>query len=425
LSEALEPIKTAVRENDLDEARILLADARIAEQINDGWFEFGRPPLVVAPSTEMADLLMDMGADLAKLSAWWAPGFWLYQTRTEVAEHLVARGANLSAHAASALGMVGHLSSLLEDEPALVNAAGGDGGRPLHFARNVLIAQALIDRGATLDPRDEDHRSTPAQWHVGERPEVTRLLLQGGAEPDIFLAVGLGDMDLVEQAVSTNPACTGYRIGNNMGPYPGIGFEGTGGSILQWSLGFNASPHEIALKHGHQDIFDRLITRTAPRPKLMVACMVGDEFMAQSILRDHPDIIDQFDADDHSLLARASWETNHNNEAVRIMLDLGFPIDSPEPNHGFDALHNAAFDGNTELVKLLIDRGHPIDVPDPENNGTPLGWCIHAATEARGSDHDYAGVVRLLLRAGASFDNSRYPVGHTLIDTALKDCLGL
>lgn len=107
------------------------------------------------------------------------------------------------------------------------------------------------------------------------------------------------------------------------------------------------------------------------------------------------------------------------------MLDLGFPIDNPEPNHGFDALHNAAFDGNTELVKLLIDRGHPIDVPDPNNSGTPLGWCIHAATEARRRDHDYAGVVRLLLRAGASFDHSRYPVGHALIDEALKDTLGL
>ena len=53
------------------------------------------------------------------------------------------------------------------------------------------------------------------------------------------------------------------------------------------------------------------------------------------------------------------------------MLDLGFPVDIPEMNHGYTPLHNAAWDGNTDLVKLLIERGHPVNVPDPNYDSTP------------------------------------------------------
>ena len=58
-------------------------------------------------------------------------------------------------------------------DPALVNAKGGDGKRPLHYARTVEIAEFLLDRGAEIDALDDDHSSTPgAASHRRQRGGV-------------------------------------------------------------------------------------------------------------------------------------------------------------------------------------------------------------------------------------------------------------
>lgn len=67
-----------------------------------------------------------------------------------------------------------------------------DNCTPLHFARDVETAQLLLTHGARIDARDQDHSSTPAQWLIGDAPEVSRFLLTQGATPDIFLAAALG-----------------------------------------------------------------------------------------------------------------------------------------------------------------------------------------------------------------------------------------
>ena len=75
------------------------------------------------------------------------------------------------------LPAVARLRELVDADPSLVHARGGDGKTPLHCARTVEIAQYLIDRGADLDARDVDHESTPAQYLVREAPDVARLLV--------------------------------------------------------------------------------------------------------------------------------------------------------------------------------------------------------------------------------------------------------
>ena len=44
--------------------------------------------------------------------------------------------------------MAAELRALIKADPALVNAKGGDGKRPLHYARTIEIARFLLDRGA-------------------------------------------------------------------------------------------------------------------------------------------------------------------------------------------------------------------------------------------------------------------------------------
>src|SRR5438067_589926 len=130
-----------------------------------------------------AEQLLNLGADIDAVSKWWASGMHTRSVPADVGRFLVERGATLTAHAAAGLGLVDHLADLLDADPSLIDAKGGDGCTPLHFARDVETARLLLERGARVDARDEDHESTPAQWLIGEAPEVARFLLERGAAP--------------------------------------------------------------------------------------------------------------------------------------------------------------------------------------------------------------------------------------------------
>jgi ankyrin repeat protein len=350
----------------------------------------------------------------------WADGFCTDQIPPAIARLLVERGAPLSVHAAAAFGFTDSLAALLQADPSLVHAKGGDGCTPLHFARDVSTAQLLLDHGAAIDARDEDHDSTPAQWSIGKAPAVSRYLIDLGATPDIFLAAALGDSDLAAKLISQNPACPAHRIGR-LPDFPPIGHQGRGGTILQWTLAFNSYPHQIALLKGHDRLFDFLYENSDPQTRLLVCCVLARRQDAEAIARRHPAIIPNLPSPDLELLPRYCWETNTNYEAVRLMLDLGFPIAHTESSHGYSPLHNAAWSGDAALVDLLISRGHPVNLVDPRYNSTPLGYAIHdCIVEKRHPDGDFAHIVESLLKAGSPWNPSIYPTGDQRVDEVLS-----
>ena len=94
-----------------------------------------------------------------------------------LATYAIGRGALLTVHAAARLGWMTELRRLVEAEPELIGARGGDGQTPLHFAGTIEAAVYLIEHGADIDALDIDHESTPAQYMTGERQEIARELL--------------------------------------------------------------------------------------------------------------------------------------------------------------------------------------------------------------------------------------------------------
>ncbi len=73
----LEQFKTAIAADNVPSAVAALQHAEVREQINNCLFDFGRPPLLVGRSPQMVDVLLEAGADIGKVSEFWAPGFWL------------------------------------------------------------------------------------------------------------------------------------------------------------------------------------------------------------------------------------------------------------------------------------------------------------------------------------------------------------
>ncbi|MGI9627668.1 MAG: ankyrin repeat domain-containing protein [Longimicrobiales bacterium] len=211
-------------------------------------------PLGVAAGRDdfaLATLLLDLGADPNQKTAWWAGGFAplhvVSAEQVEMIDLLIDRGANVDVQAAAALARLGELTALLDHDPFLVNKPGGDGGRPLHFAADAEVAKLLVDRGATLDPVDVDHGSTPAQWAVRDRQDVTRFLIAKGAKTDLFMLAALGEEGRLSEWLEDNPEDATKVLSPEEFASPGS----KGGHIYQYVLtGFGSTALHVAARCG-------------------------------------------------------------------------------------------------------------------------------------------------------------------------------
>jgi ankyrin repeat protein len=332
---------------------------------------------------------------------------------------MAQQSSDQAVHEAARAGLTDKLAEMLAREPTLIDAKGMDARTPLHCAGTVAVAALLLDHGARIDARDEDHDSTPAQWCIGESPDVARFLLERGAKPDIFLAAALGEVPLAERLVTEDRGCLSQRIGK-LPEFPPLGYQGRGGTIYQWTLRFNSYPHQIALMKRHQPMFDFLYAASDMATRLLVNCVLARRAEAEAIAKQHPEIVPGLPDVDRELVAKYCWETNTNYDAVKLMLDLGFPVAHPERSHGYTPLHNAAWAGSSGLVELLITRGHPVDIRDPAYNATPLGYALYdCLVEKRHPEGEFARVVKALLEAGSPLEGVKYPTGDAAVDKVL------
>lgn len=234
--------------------------ARINEPMPGG--HFGATPLICAVqrgSRELVDVLLAAGADINARSHWWAGSFGVLDHDNGLAEFLIQRGARVDANAAAKLGLFEELVALVQADPSLVHARGGDGQTPLHVARTVEIARFLLDHGADIDALDVDHESTPAQYLIREHPDVARFLVERGCRTDILLAAALGDLRLVRKHIEAYPQC--IRLRTNTESFPKNNPR-AGGTIYIWTLGQNKTAHAVAREFGHPEVLQLLMDST-------------------------------------------------------------------------------------------------------------------------------------------------------------------
>ncbi len=375
----------------------LAAHPELKARINDPVGPFDSPLIHSVGSREMLDALLDAGADINARSRWWAGSFgFLDLAKEDLAEYALTRGAKLDVHSAARLGKIDQLKRMLAENPALARARGGDGKTPLHFARTVDVAQLLLANGADVNARDVDHESTPAQHLIGEKNEVVRYLISQGSETDIFLAAALGDLDLSQRLIAADPNCIRMRV--NAEHFP-MKDPRAGGTIYQWTLGFNISPHEVARKFGHERVVTQLLEHTPPAVRLLVCCWMGDERGVRELLSKDSSIATGLPPSESRQLADAA--RNNNTGAVKLMLEAGIPV-TAKGQHGGTALHWAAWHGNVEMAKLLLARQAPLEDANNDFRATPLGWAIHGSQNGwHRETGNYPLVVQTLLAAGA------------------------
>jgi ankyrin repeat protein len=410
--------KRAVQGGDVDELRRLLPRRdTLRDVVNRPSFGFDSPALVAVAghgNAELVDALLALGADPNRKSDWWAGGFHpLYAASGAVADRLLAAGAIPDACAAAHLDRPDLLSAMLAEDESRVHERGGDGQTPLHFARSRRVAELLIAAGADLDARDIDHRSTPAEWMLGDaddpaqsRLDLARYLVEQGASADIFLIAALGLKNRARDMLTRDPSLLSLRTGQ--GEYGEKGRSSY--HIYLWTIGHNMTPLQAASRFRQRETVDVMRGFASAEQRLLLASHEGDADEARTIVRENPGIVQRLTGDDRRALTDEAWSANA--PAVELMLELGFDpsASSVTGPGGGTALHCAAWEGSARCVAALLryPSGRAlIEVKDRRYGGTPFNWCCHGSRNSGNPAADYAEVARLLIAAGAHVDPAK------------------
>lgn len=407
-ADSMQILKAAVVANDTaGTARALEQYPELKLKLNNPLpdYGFGTTALLAAvqqTNKEMIDLLLRAGADINGRSHWWAGSFGVLDDDRGLAPFLIERGAIVTVHAATRLGMMEKLKELVSVEPGLVHARGGDGQTPLHFARSIEVAEYLLEHGADIDARDIDHESTPAQYMVRDRQEVAGYLVSRGCQTDILMSSALGDAGRVRKHLEADPACIRMSVSEQYFPKRN---PRAGGVIYIWTLGQHKTPHVVDREFGREEVFQLLMERSPDEVKLAQACELGDEDLFKSLLARHPNLIQTLSEDERRKLANAAQ--NNNTAAVRLLLQAGWPVDA-RGQHGATPLHWAGFHGNAEMAQVILRHHPPMEVSDANFDGTPLGWAIYGSENGwHRTTGNYPATVGALIKAGAKIPKNK------------------
>ena len=366
----------AVEAGDAAGVRRLIGDPGLADIIDAPTFGFAAPALVFAAGRRdraLVDALLDAGADPDARSAWEAGPYSALHSCVDgptpaslaLAEHLVTRGATIDLHAAAGLARLDVIEAALDADPSRVDEPGPDGATPLHLAADPVVARLLLDRGADLERRCVDHRSTPLMWSVQGREEVTRFLVEAGARPDLFVAAVLNDVFMAEHILDDDPTAIGVSVRF------GVSHDHLGqGDKYVWALDFADTPLEVARRRGHREVYDALLRRSPRSLRLVQACRRGDVAEVRAHLDADaalPADLDPYEARE-ALIAGARTATP--------LLEAGMNPNRRDPDGG-TALHHAAWRGDKPLVELLLLHGADATLLDGNYSSTPMGWADH------------------------------------------------
>ena len=343
---------------------------------------------------------------------------------------------------AGASANTGWMETLDEDPPrqfleSVLYAAAG-------LARNPALTQLLLDHGA--DPNDEE-----TCYHAPESRDnaVIQVLIDSrrcNERSLAWLAARKADWH-DEQGLLL--ALDGGANPNHMTKWSHTPFQHSirrdnGLGMIRMFLDHGADPYlrnkdenrnafQMAAYHGRGDILRELEARgfapgyDGPTPaldQLIAACALADAARVRALLAAGPDLHQQLLQIGGSLLCHFSRVDNL--AGVRILLDLGIPVDAlwPEGDAYFDntrnstALHVAAWLASHDVVRELIARGANVNALDARSR-TPLQLAVKACIDSYWMRHRQPDSVAALLAAGATPQGIKLPTGYDAIDALL------
>jgi ankyrin repeat protein len=328
-----------------------------------------------------------------------------------------------------------------EWESAIYGAAG--------VAHHAELTRLLLERGA--DPNDEE---TPYHAPEGYDNAALKVLVESGKLTDDSLTMILlrktdwhdyeGIKWLLEKGVDPNRTSRWGKTALHNAVLSDNDLE-----IIEVLMDHAADPTIVAsrpdrwktespgksaiamaARRGRGDVLDLFEKRGIPIvldgvERLIAACAMNDAAAIRSIVSREPQLVREVEAEGGMLLCQFAGVGNTNG--VRQLLDLGVSVGAvfKEGDGYFDvapnslAIHVAAWRAHHKTLELLIERGSPIDIPDGKGR-TPLALAVKACVDSYWTKRRTPESVEALLRAGARVTGVRFPSGYAEVDDLLR-----
>jgi ankyrin repeat protein len=244
--------------------------------------------------------------------------------------------------------------------------------------------------------------------------EGMKYLLEHGADPNRMTRWRL---TALHQALRRDNALANMELMLDHGADPNL-----------TNLADGRSGVTMAARRGRGDVLALLVRREIPLEldgvdRLIAACAMNDAADLREITAREPRLVTELLAQGGTPLAE--FAGNDNAEGVRMLLHLGVNVAARyEGDPYFDiakdstALHVAAWKAWPKTVKLLIERGAPIDAQDAKGR-TSLALAVKACVDSYWTNRRSPESVEALLRAGASVSGVDYPSGYAEVDELL------
>lgn len=326
-------------------------------------------------------------------------------------------------------------------ESAIYGAAG--------LAQHPEVTRLLLERGA--DPNDAE---TP--YHVVETYDntVMKILVESGKLNDTSMTTLLlrktdwhdfeGIKWLLEHGVNPNRATRWGRTAFHHAVLRDNSLE-----IVAILLEHGADPNLVAeqpethrkdgpalsgfamaARRGRGDVLELMERRgilieLQGVERLIAACARNDAAKVRAIAAREPEVVRELLAQGGKLLAEFSGVGN--TDGVRQLLDLGVDVNAltEEGDPYFDvaknsaALHSAAWRARPATLKLLIERGAAVNALDGKGR-TALALAVRACVDSYWKERRTPESVKILLEAGATIDGVEFPSGYAPVDELLS-----
>jgi ankyrin repeat protein len=483
-------------------ARFILADAQLVIARRHGfesWVKFARH--IEAVRRERSALLAaDPAAAFIEAACVPVDGYHIDGT-LEGAEAILAKHpeiASASIYTAAILGDDAGVRRLLALDVKNATAKGGlhgwDALTYLCFSRYLRLdrarsasfvktAKALLDAGAPANTGWYDNTGEPKRYFesaiygaagIAQHPEVTRLLLEHGADPNdeeapyhipesydltvMKIVVESGKLNdtglttmllrkadwhdlkgiryLLDHGADPNRMTIwkhtalhqALRRDNHLEIIEAMLDHGADPSLVNGRKGRTAA--SMAAYRGRGDVLDSLerrgiSNRLQGAEQLIAACATNDGAAIASIIETEPHLLRELLAMGGTLLAE--FAGNGNTDGVRRLLDLGVDVAEPykEGDPYFEiakdstALHVAAWRARHATVNLLLERGAPVNARNARAQ-TPLDLAIRAYVDSHWKHGRTTESIESLLHAGASTTGVELPTSYPEADELIR-----
>ena len=322
----------------------------------------------------------------------WAPLLYVCHSvyaNADLARQLLARGADPNATFTNEYG----------EMSALYGAAG--------VVHDPELTRVLLEAGANPDDGESVYHSVEAA-----SPDCLRLLLEHGAETTGTNGLGHAlDYDRIEPvrmlleagADANEGALLAHAVRRGRGPKflqlladHGAELDALGGETWRGDVPLRTAYAHAVLRNqaDNADLLARLGASTEVDPEDLAVAAVARGDGA-------PDTAFSSDPDRQETLILGALEGN-----------LPAVVDAVGPNYRGvvggspegSLLHHAAWMGNADVVRELLALGADATEATPDPFSTPLAWAVLASQYHDDPTRDYVGVAEQLVEAGAELE---------------------